>query len=628
MIVRSSYLGAQVRGNSPEGLLNIPEQSKPMSGSFDTKPRQVEAWVAALPMANTGESARRIYNALIEINRLNISAHDRYKVMEIFRTPIFHITSVLKKHYVSQNLPLSPKNQKIAEVAIQLYSEMALGYKSVIEDKLGSTFSKLSNKTLTRSIHRTVHYLSNVLLCSYQIYIQHPEYIWLQIHRLYLYAEENQLQDTPVKNNIATEPASESSIADIYKQTLLLAFSGPYRFRQQITEAVNATLESMAPACQILPFNDAQEGGFGFIVNLNTDAAPGYFRDDGTANPTFHRVIDTSELTNLLEQPLPTPENSPISIPDPVRNQLIKTWSGKSHRLFSRSAKSNETAITLGLSATHHYIDEVVRPLLKDEIRPCPSATDSIQSENSLADSSDEAAIDESASYTSTPVFGISNLDDHTPDVWDPDFTYRANNPTFSFTSDDEHTSQKKAALYSPLSCQGINESAAGYCLLGNLTYGKDSRKVQVGELVGIRDSIDPSSTQLSVGVIRRIKNWSNGLELGIQKLAPCADAIATTAIPKNNQPEKYQRSLVLPDLPGIEQQATLITHAWHRTGDLLIANVHGRFSKIKLTKQLEGTGVFNQFEFSLIENDDQQPVKRRDPTDSDDEFDAVWNLI
>ncbi|MBE9549758.1 MAG: hypothetical protein IMF09_10165 [Proteobacteria bacterium] len=617
-----------MRGNTLEGLLNIPEQSKPMSGSFDTKPRQVEAWVAALPMANTGESARRLFNALKEVNRLDISAHDRFKVMEIFRTPVFHITGVLKKHYVSQNLPLSPKNQKIAELAIQLYSEMALGYKSVIENKIDSSFSKLSSKTLTYSIHRTIQYLSNVLLCSYQIYIQHPEHIWLQIHRLYLFAEENHLQNTLVKNNIETEPPGERDISDIYKQTLLLALAGPYRLRQQVTEAVYITLESLTSACRILPLSEAQETGFGFIINLNSDAAPGYFRDDGTANPAFHRVIDTSELTNLLEQPLPIAENNPIKIPENVRKQLRQTWSGNSHRAFSRTTKSNETAITLGLSATHHYIDEVVRPLLKDDIQPCPTATESIQPENPQSETTEDAVIDESANFTSTPVFGISNLDDHTPDVWDPDITYRANNPTFSLSTTDAENIQKKAGLYSPLPCKGINESAAGYCLLGSLTYGKDSQKVQVGELVGIRDSIDPDSTQLSIGVIRRIKNWNNGLELGIQKLAPCADAIATTAVPKDDQPETFQRSLVLPDLPGINQQATLITHAWHRIGDELIANVHGQFSRIKLTKQLESTGVFNQFEFSMVDNTETKPKKKSGFITSEDEFDAVWKLI
>ncbi|WP_455217481.1 hypothetical protein [Kaarinaea lacus] len=617
-----------MRGNTPEGLLNIPEQTRPTTGSFDTRTRQVEAWVSALPMANTGESARRIFGALKEMNRLAIPANERYKALEHFRSPVYHISGVLKKHYVSQNLPLSPKNQKVAELAIQLHSEMALGYKSVIDDKLASAFSKLSGKTLTVNIHRAISYLSNVLLCAYQIYIQHPESTWLQIHRLYLYAEENDLHNTPVSTNIANEEEAESTISDIYKQTVLLALAGPYRLRQQMTEAVNMALVTWTDTCKILPFSEMSDSSYGFVINLNTDSAPGFFRDDGTANPTYHRVVDTSELVARLADTQLIAEGSPIKIPENVQRRLALTWSGKSSRTFSRSAKNNETAITLGLSATHHYVDEVIRPLLKDTTLPCPTATESLHPEVNSSGDNEEAVLDDSANYTSTPVFGISNLDDHYPDVWDPDFTYRASHPTFTLNVSNGDDAEKKAALYAPLACKGINESAAGYCLLGSLTYGKDSQKVQVGELVGIRDSMDTSSTQLGIGVIRRIKSWNNGLELGIQKLAPCADAIATAALSDEHKPEKYQRSLVLPALPGINQPATLITHAWHRIGDQLITNVHGRYSRVKLVRQLENTGVFNQFEFKVIQDSDDKPVRRVDVVSGDDEFDAVWKLI
>jgi hypothetical protein len=504
---------------------------------------------------------------------------------------------------------------------------MALGYKCIIQDKLDSSLSILSGRILTQCIHRAIHYLSNILLCSYQIYIQHPENTWLQIHRLYRYAEENDLHNTPVKTNIPNEPETESTISDIYKQILLLALTGPYRLRQQITESVYNALGPWISECRIRPYAEAENTVYGFVISLNTDAAPGYFRNDGSANPVFHRVVDTTELiTKLSASKLTTKENG-INIPENIQRKLIQSWSGKTNRAFSRTAKSNETAITLGLSATHHYIDEVIRPQLNEFERPCPTATNSFPAD--LApEQSEDAVLDEAANYTSVPIFGISNLDDHTPDVWDPDFTYRATNPTFTLDSPSEEEAQRKAVLYSPIACKSVNESAAGYCLLGNLNYGKDSQKVQVGELVGIRDDQDPDNTHLSIGVIRRLKSWNNGLEIGIQKLAPCADAIATATPSDEDRPEKYQRSLILPELPGIKQPATIITHAWHRIGDQLIANVHGQYSRVKLVHQLESTGVFNQFEFKVLEETDLKPTKKSNFITSEDEFDAVWKLI
>lgn len=614
--------------NMSEGLLNIPEQSKPTAGSFDPRPKQVEAWVASLPMANIGESARLVYTALREMNRLGLSEYDRYKSMELLREPVYQITEVLKTHYINQNLPLSPKNQKIAELAIQLNSEMAIGYKAIIHDKLNKTFSRLNNKTLGICLHRAIHYLSNVLLCAYQIYIQHPENVWLQVHRLYLYAENHQLHTTLVKDHVTPDNTLDSTISDIYKQILLLALAGPYRLRQHVTEAVYKALEVWAADAHIHPYGEILDDSYVFNINMNSDAAPGYFRDDGTVNPAFCRTVDTSELVQTMSNSMLSGGDNATKIPPDVQKRLIVTWSGKSHRTFPRTSKNNEIAITLGLSATHHYIDEVIRPLLKDPTATCPTATDALQTGNPIATTEDDVVLDERAQYTSTPVFGISNLDDHTPDIWDPDFTYRANNPIHALEANRDET-HDKVSLYAraPLPCKGVNESAGGYCLLGYLVYGKDSQKVQVGELVGIRDNIASSSTQLGIGIIRRIKNWKNGLELGIQKLAPCADAVALSSIAKNNAVEKYQRSLVLPRLSGIDQPATLITHAWHQTDDQLIANVHGRRTLIKLTKQLESTGVFSQFEFTVLENV-QETTKPSINAETDDEFDTVWTLI
>ena len=617
-------------GNTLEGLLNIPHQTRPTGDSFDTRPKQVEAWIKALPIANTGESARQIYNALREINRLDFPESDRFKVMEAFRVPVYHITEILKKHYVHQNLPLSPKSQKIAELAIQLHSQMALGYKSVIQSKLSKTFSLLSNKTLTKSIHRAIRYLSNVMLCAYQIYIQHPEHVWLHIHRLYLYAEENGLHNELVKDHVVTEALLDSSIADLYTQILLLALAGPYRLRQNITETVYGALQTWARDCRIVPLGDIPEDDYAFTINLNTDAAPGYFRNDGSADPAFCRSVDTREMARGISEALRNGSPTITNIPEDTLKRLLITWSGKSHRAFSRSAKNNEIAITLGLSATHHYIDEIIRPLLKDSAALCPAATTSLRAiQDDEEVDEDDVVLDARANYTSAPVFGISNLDDHTPDVWDPDFTFRANNPVYSAPDgdDSEEELHNRTILGSPLSCKGVNESAGGYCLLGFLVHGKDSQKVQIGELVGIRDNMDASSTQLSIGIIRRIKNWKNGLELGIQKLAPCSDAIAIATEPEPGQREKFQRSLVLPELSGISQPATLITHAWHHEGDRLIANVHGHRSHIELSRKIESTGVFSQFEFNVLAPVEEKTENTR-AADPNDEFDSVWTLI
>jgi hypothetical protein len=404
--------------------------------------------------------------------------------------------------------------------------------------------------------------------------------------------------------------------------------ANPYRLRQRVTSAVYEALDTWVNHCRVLPYEEATEEQTNFMVNLNSDAAPGYFRANEGTHTDYVRVIDTNEMTQAMSASV-LPNGQASAIPEDIVKKLLVTWKGQARRTFSRTSKSGEITITLGLSATHHYIDEVIRPMRKEgKALACEGATESLQTDTPPDMSIDEQlSLDAPAHYTSTPIFGISNLDDHTPDVWDPDYTYRAENPSIDFAPDTEEDKRRKALFYEPLSCKGINESAGGFCLLGYIKIENEIHKVQVGELVGIREDADDEEIQLGIGIVRRIKSWRNGLELGIQKLSPCAEAIATATTNSAGRNEKFQRSLVLPELNGINQPATIITHAWHQTGETLIANVHGQKIPIKLTKQLESTGVFSQFEFTVL--DTSEPKTKTTPhPDSSDIFESVWSIL
>lgn len=622
-------------GSKLSGLFNIPPQEKPGRTAFDTRPRAVESWVTTLPMANSGESARRIYTALREMNRLAISDSDRFKALEAFRQPVAHLTRVMKKHFVNQNLPLSPKSQKVAELAIQLQSEMALGYMCVIHDRLNKTFALPETHRLTTCVHRAIRYLSNILLFSYQIYIQHPEHVWLQIHRLYLYSEGAGLHNTMINDLNDRDAVTSSTIPSLYKQALLLALAGPYRLRQRIIDFVYNALELWAPKCRIYKLGEVPDTAGDesiFTINLNSDSAPGYFREESQfTNPVYSRLVDTGSLINILRAAIHAPETNDHLIPADILRSLLASWSGQSHRNFTRSPNTNNLTITLGLSATHHYIDEILRPMLSNPAGNCPAATEPLHSSASTIVLQNQVELDDPARYTSTPVFDISRIDDHTPDIWDPDYTYRATNratnPIYSSRpSEIEAKSRRKQSLYAPLACKAVNESAGGYCLLGFLEYSKDAPKVQVGELVGIIDRVDMANTSLSLGIVRRIKNWKKGLELGIQKLAPCVDAIATAVIGPQGEYSKYHRSLALPEMSGLNQPATIITHTRNKVGDKLVANVNGVLTKIVLTTQLEDSGVFTQFEYRVIDEPDDGMRQAGDG--SPEEFESVWNIL
>lgn len=113
--------------------LHLPEQSKLGPDSFDTHPRSMEKWVATLPMANLSEMARRVYGALYEVNRLQVSSSERRNFLDSLRPAIHHICQSLKKQFLGLSFPLPPKARKTAALRQALYYETALGYKACIE---------------------------------------------------------------------------------------------------------------------------------------------------------------------------------------------------------------------------------------------------------------------------------------------------------------------------------------------------------------------------------------------------------------------------------------------------------------------------------------------------------------
>ena len=65
--------------------LQIPKQSAPKADNILLDQRETEAWFAALPMANVGETARQIYSTLVEFNRVEVPDLLRAKTVEKFR---------------------------------------------------------------------------------------------------------------------------------------------------------------------------------------------------------------------------------------------------------------------------------------------------------------------------------------------------------------------------------------------------------------------------------------------------------------------------------------------------------------------------------------------------------------
>jgi hypothetical protein len=217
------------------------------------------------------------------------------------------------------------------------------------------------------------------------------------------------------------------------------------------------------------------------------------------------------------------------------------------------------------------------------------------------------------------------------PDVWEMD--YRLEGEPRS-SSVEEAVTRAAAGMqidtsHCTQSWKMVNVSAGGYCLLWD---NLEMTRAQVGELLGIREESDPDTFHWRLGVIRWLKyNDKRGLDLGVQMLSPGAVGIAARRDKKGRgRNEDYTRGLLLPEIASLQQPATLLLPSPpFKPGDTAIVNCHGRDVRVRLTKLVENTGSFAQFQFTSLGEVSQPQVKkpaRAAPKSTD--FDDVWELL
>ena len=189
----------------------------------------------------------------------------------------------------------------------------------------------------------------------------------------------------------------------------------------------------------------------------------------------------------------------------------------------------------------------------------------------------------------------------------------------------EQQPAERRKNHYQPETWAVLNESASGYCI-HSVGRPKEAR-AQVGELIGIRRSIRGQTWKWGIGVIRWLKaDTQDRLMLGIEMLTPDAAAIGVRGVAQAKH--DYQRTLMLPEIRAINQPTTLITAPVpYRVSNQLVINILGKEIMIKLSKQVTNTGLFAQFEFEILEQQ-QPPGTKQTPQHPDAEFDSVWSSI
>jgi|AMFO01.1.fsa_nt_gi hypothetical protein len=591
----------------PVPKLRIPEPraaGAAGAGAFDPSPAAVGAWMRTLPLANVGETSRRLLEALHGFNRTRAEAGVRLAALERLAEPLTLADRALDRRVVGHTFPLSAKQRRIAELGRTLHLEMATGYKIVVVDLLRAP--RPDRHRLAVAIRRAQDHLTAAILKSCLVYAPAPAGCWHELHLLYRVAEEHRVDGLAIA---AGGDRDGGSVVDGYRRALLIGASCLYRLPQGEQSRLAALFAQWAPALDLTPLPDgAGATSELLVVDLDADAPPGYLRYLRPSAPESCRVLGTAALMTRLQRILA--EADAAEAAHPLRRgdrpdvatlrRLAPIWGLVAHRAFRRNERSGEALVTIGLHAIHHTLCRAA-----GSVPGCAQV-----SEGGLADPR--------ARFTSR---NLPRHDGDAPDVWD--MVYERIDTRRGPAAVTVQLNPSAAELdRSAHEWHMRNLSADGCCLLWA---SEGAGAVQIGELVGIRQG-PPDTVTWHLGVIRRmLAGTPEGLEIGVQLIAPRGVPAAVRRTPGTDSRSVHRRALHLPGIEALQQAPSLIVEpCTYRSGDTLVLVTGEAEQSIRLTHRLEDTGLFAQFRF--------EPAERTgvpDPeSDGPDAFDELWRTL
>lgn len=576
-------------------LLSAPTPTQTRLSFCEATPRDLKRWIAGLPKANIGETARQLYQGLGELNQLLTPSDNRLQLLELLRPEVYFVCQHLERHFLHQAILLDDRSRKISNLCQALQSQLAIGYKQIVL-RIAPKYHKDRAALVSQALQRAAHALKGQLLRATQLYSPAPEHLWFELHQLYRVACALQLQQRRVHDELASL-SSELSLEQTYIAALLLGSARCNQLRQNQIARLAEVLEPWSALLKLHP-GSPQDGLFAISAEL--DAGPRYRSMFRKEQQGALLGFDPQPLVNVIEAHLLQQETStPLPIPAGLSldtlQHLHASWGQAAERSFQRTAGQGSLTVCVGMSALHFYLggERSFSELLKHPGARAANFSSAVvkgekDSWSQAFDAAPQSAADELLPYEEIQYDHLGE------DESDPDST--PNYPTYTL----------------PV----INHSPGGYCL------GWPSEvpaELQAGEMVGIQDS---SNQGWSIAVVRWIRQVrGSGPEMGIELVAPHAEPCGLQLVRSRDDHSHYLRGLLLPEISAIDLPATLLAPRLpFQEGNKVLINTHGEEHRAGLDRRVASTHSFNQFAYRSLE--------AAQNGGSEENFDSLWKSL
>jgi hypothetical protein len=589
---------------SPHLLLRAPIPTQLRLSFCEPTPRDLKRWIADLPKANIGETARLLYQGLSELNQLLTPSDNRLQLLELLRPEVYFVCKHLERHFLHQAIVLDERSRKIANLCQALQNHLATGYKQIVV-RITPRFSKDRAPLLAQALQRAIHCLNGPLIRATQLYCPVPEGLWLELHQLYRIACAHKLQHLSLRDELANQTRT-LSIEQTYVVALLLGAARCNQLRQNQIARLAEVLEPWSQWVKLQPSNPADEL---FAVAPDLDIGPRYRSKFRAEQQDSLLGVDPQPLVAAIEAHLQGNNSGSTPLPVPAGltldtlQHLHAAWGQAAERSFQRTVGQGSLTLCVGMSALHFYLGGQ------------RSFSDILKNPGTRL-----------AKFSALPLTGQGK------DQWSQAFDAAPNASADALLpyeeieypqlqNDDGKEAADSNRHFPTYALPIINHSPGGYCLAWP---GAVPAELQAGEMVGIEDSVNKGWSIAVVRWIRQVRG--GGTQMGIEQVAPYAEPCGLQLVRSQDDHSQYLRGLLLPEISAIDLPATLLAPRLpFQEGNKVLINTNGQERRAGLDRRVASTNSFNQFAYRSLE------ANRNDNAAGsgvEEEFDSLWKSL
>ncbi len=596
--------------------LRIPKREKPPADHFLLDMKSAEAWIGALPKANVGEMARQTYQALLQLNRMELPDSHCLKLCDRFTELVDFLDGALERHFVDTAFPLSQKGERVASLVRELCLELSIAPKIVVERILAGIHEAADQRLLTVALNRAIRHLGRALYQAVHVYQPWLPQAWREIHAMYAYAIDHGLDKVPVRTRMDDPESPTSTIGDLYRQLIVLGTAEPYRLRQREIKTVYESGLAWGRDLVFVAPQGTEIKASHRLIDLTSDREPLLVeRLAGTEQGRFS-LVDLGPLAARLRSEL---EKAPADnggrahwlLSSALLRRLSDGWENASRRRFPRTRLVFELNVVVGLSAIHSE--------LSGKGVGTPGQAASLYSTDPTAASkrleNQSLGLVPLGTDRTSPAFrkGAEALGPaETAIPW----VGRAGEP-----ADEGHSLTVKTA----------NESASGYCIEW---HSQNAPKIRVGEVIGVQSTAEEH--QFAIGLMRWMQyTGPDSLRVGVEMIAPrCQPVQSHVGGPvalRDRAGLKTQPGLLLPAVPASGRSPSLLlANVGLKEGDSVWLFSDTADQLVKLGEMLDATGSCVRFAYEVLKETHKvaKGAEANAGADKRASFDDLWSQL